>query len=105
MNAAAFLDALVEPIAERVACKLKSTPADEWVPFSKAGYSVRTLRAARKAGTLKASKIGREYYARRSDLDEWAAAQERPTNTKAEETPAERAIARAASAGRLRRVV
>jgi excisionase family DNA binding protein len=41
---------------------------DELVPLRSTGVSVRTLRAAIRAGDLKAIRVGREYRVRRSDL-------------------------------------
>jgi excisionase family DNA binding protein len=94
----------IRALARALAEELRGPAADEWTPLAGCGVSVRTLRAAIKAGELPASKVGREYRVRRADLTAWMTGR-RVEPRQTEQTPAERAIARAANAGRLRRVL
>src|SRR5690606_24261037 len=68
------------------------------------GPPVRTLRAAIKAGELSACRVGREYRVRRADLEAWLEARRVEPRAAVEptESPADRALARAISAGGLR---
>jgi excisionase family DNA binding protein len=98
--------------AERIASEQTDAPptADELVSLEAAhhstGISVRTMRAAIRAGDLEAAKVGREYRITRAALDGWLDGRRvRPsprTEPTRELTAAERAIERARRAGALR---
>ena len=78
-----------------------SDAADEWLTLSELGVSACTARHAIKTKKLRASMVGREYRVRRADRDEWLASLQAPTCAEPEDE-ADRAIARAVSAGRIR---
>jgi len=96
-------------LTARLRALLGSSASDDWITLKEARVSVRTLRAAIRRGDLAASKIGRNYRIRRADLDAWIASREidipaEERSSSEEQSPAERAIARASAAGKLRAV-
>lgn len=75
------------------------------------GVGVRSWRAAVRSGALTAVQVGRQYLARREDVDAWLMSrrvQPKPSRQRARAispeptSVAERAVARALSEGRLR---
>ncbi len=64
---ALLIAALADPLADRIAVRLKREQCDELVAFP-FGLEARAARALVRARTLPTRKIGRRVYARRSDL-------------------------------------
>lgn len=105
-----LLEAFAERIADRVVDRLGPTQSsDEFLDLAEAerlGVPRRTLRGAIRAGKLTATRIGRSYRVRRSDLDAWLAShrvepkppEPKPRSLQPEADP----VARALADGRLR---
>lgn len=99
LTATELSDLVKSAVAEGLA-QAGVVASDETLSLRDCGVSVRTLRTAIKRGELPASKAGREYRIRRSDLDSWLAQKTvSPTqpvsHDNASGSAADRAIARA----------
>lgn len=82
---------------------------EDLLKLSACGVPVRTLRKAIRAGSLPASKVGRDYLVSRKDLAAWLSSTPvapRPVAAKphAAQTAAQRAIERARNEGGLRAI-
>jgi hypothetical protein len=98
---ALLLDALAEPLADRIASRLRREQADELVafPFS---LEVRTARALVRGRKLPTTKIGRKIYTLRSAV--LALVNEAPELGPAPRTAIDAAAAARAAYGRPRLV-
>lgn len=96
---------LRELVREAVAEALDARATDSPVPLAQCGESIRSLRAAIRAGELNAHKSGRAYYVTRAELERWRSSKRvlpRERQPIAPDSPAQRAIERARQRGALR---
>lgn len=85
-RADALLEALADLVAERVAERLRPSPAQavEFIDQHTCGFDRRTYVRAARAGEFPASKVGRRWIAKRSDVSAWLEARRQPATVSAD---------------------
>ncbi len=71
MSAAELLETLAELVADKVAARLPERTVSEFVDQGTCGFDAKTFVRCARAGEFLASKVGRRWIARRSDVNAW----------------------------------